>query len=66
MTQKIINSNDAESGTFYYHPKYGVVLCCGTTGDDHIMAFAVRIETGQTKMRYLYDHELTEKENQAW
>lgn len=66
MNQKIINSNDAEAGTFYHHPEYGVVLCCGTTGDDHIMAFAVRTEIGQTVMKYLYRGELTLKENQTW
>lgn len=60
-----ISPNEAVPGKFYDCKTYGRVLCCGTSGEDWLPAFAVRVE-GRTQMRYLHKNELTESDLQCW
>ena len=56
----------AKPGVWYESEKWGRVLCCGTSGGNWLMAFAVRIETGQTELRFLGEEMLLRSEQQSW
>ncbi len=62
----VLNSCNAIAGRWYESSKHGRVLCCGTTGGDWIMAFAVRDEDGRTQMKYLHQMPVVESKTQGW
>ena len=61
----VLRARYAESGKWYDIPKWGKALCCGTTGGDFLMSFAIRVE-GTTCLRFLNDEWIRESEVQSW
>lgn len=57
----------AVAGRWYIHPKWGKMLCCGTTGGDWKTAFAFRNEYGQTTLKFIGDNErIRASGSQSW